>query len=279
MNRQEKLVKQLWQLKGVNEGPTQSSRKFKKTPKGGRSTELREMNELGSVMRRKPTLRRDGKLFAHGYEVYQLWWEFLVRAYQSEEFSVDSNRYRNWGSAEDYLSIDIWDWRSRKDGYRKFWREYGIELFAEDEDRGIQVFTGDGILNMTGDKFYLEFDKNASAKELAKAAKRLIEQNVSNLKRQHVSTAKERVTTEKFRADAFRRILKVYDMRRVNSVRFAHQCDTANRDGDFFSQIFTDEIHGNTVESQRFKTIQHLLWRAGVVLRNVAAGEFPGADR
>jgi hypothetical protein len=282
MTNKELLIRRLWQLKQVDSGVTQSSRKFKKTAKGGVSKTdeaERERNEDGSVMRRKKTLYRDGRYFAHGYTDYQLWWEFLVRAYQSGDFTVDEKRYEEWGSAKDYLAIDIWSSQSRREGFRAFWKKYGIELFAEDENKGVQVFTGDNALNMNSDKFYLEFDRYASAKELAKVAKRLIEQNVSKEKRRHVVTAKNRISTDKFRADAFRRILKVYDMRRVDSSRFAHFCESEWRNGDFFSQSLTDEIHGNIYDKNPYKTIQNLLWRAGIVLRNVAAGEFPGADR
>jgi hypothetical protein len=282
MTNEELLIRQLWQLKQVDTGVAQSTRKFKKTAKGGVSRKdetLRERNEDGSVMRRKKTLYRDGSYFAHGYTDYQLWWEFLVRAYQSSDFEVDKKRYADWGPAENYYAIDIWNSKSRREGFRTFWKEYGIELFAEDDNRGIQVFTGDDVLNMSSDKFYLEFDKNASAKELATAAKRLIEQNVSKQKLRNVITAKNKLSVDKFRVDAFRRILKVYDMRRVDSSRFAHLCETSWRKGNFFSQDFTNQIHGLEHEAIRFKVIQQLLWRAGVVLRNVAAGEFPGADR
>ncbi len=86
-----------------------------------------------------PTLHRDGRWFSHGLSEYKLWWEFLVRAEQSPDIQVDWSKYEGWGKPKDFQCINVWSSKSRDDGWWKFWKTYGIELFAENDDELVKV--------------------------------------------------------------------------------------------------------------------------------------------
>ncbi|MBT4744626.1 MAG: hypothetical protein HOO20_15660 [Rhodospirillaceae bacterium] len=262
------MGRKAWQLKPVGIADVVSPRQFKKTAKGGKSKEW-------TAYKRKPTRHRDGKWFAHGLEVFQIWWEFLVRAYQSEGIEVDEDRYRDWGPKADYLMIDIWSSKSRKDGFWKFWTTYGVNLFAEADDRGIHVHSGDASLKMSDDKFYLEIPKGIPAKELTKAVKRLIEEHAKSGRKAHISTAIETITAREIRADSYRRWIKIWDMRYVPSPQFNGKYPDEDRDGDVFSQKLIDEMHGNAGYDNLHTTYRNL-WKARKIVKNVAKGEFPG---
>lgn len=247
-----------WQLKPVQnlDSKTLSPRHFKKSAKGGRSKE-------GINIKRGYTRHKDGKWFAHGLPVYQMWWEFLVRAYQAPDITVDPNRYRDWGPAEDYLNIDVWSSKSRKDGFWKFWKIYGIDLFAEDDDRGIRVVVPDNSFTIDQNKFYLEIPTGTSAQELDKAIRRLVRDNVRSTKNSHISTAIEKISAKEIRTDSYRRWLKMWDMKQKG-----------------YSGEEIDVIHGRggrqAYEYDNLKTTHRNLWKAKKIVKNVADGEFPG---
>jgi hypothetical protein len=243
-----------WQLKAVEDADT--SRRFKRSKGDGSKREQIEY-------KRVYTRRRHGKWFAHGISVYQLWWEFLVRAYQAEGavkgISVDRERYKEWGSADDYLNIDVWSAKSRKDGFWTFWKTYGIDLFAEDDDRGVRVVTIGNSFKADGDKFYLEIAKGTAAHEMMDAIKRIVRENVQATKTSHISTAKMTVKGNEIRTEAFRRWLKMWDMKQKK-----------------YSTDDIDAIHGVIAQGgfDDYRTTYRNLWKAKKVIKNVANGEF-----
>ena len=264
------MGREAWQLKpvGSSDDRTLSTRHFKRSAKGGRTTEW-------IAHKRKPTRHRDGKWFAHGLEVYQLWWEFLVRAYQAKGIVVDRSRYANWGEPSDFLNIDIWSAKSRKDGFWRFWRSHGIELFAENEDRGVSVITPDKAFRARSGMLYLEIPKGTPAKELMGAIKRLVQENADKKKKSHIPTAKEAITSREIRADAYRRWLKMWDMRFVPFPQYSRKFGAGERGGDVFSVEIIASIHGAGGD-YGFALTYRNLWIAKKIVKNVARGEFPG---
>jgi hypothetical protein len=248
-----------WQLKPIEnvQSGTLSSRYFKKSEAGGKSQEWR-------TYKRGYTRHREGKWFAHGLPIYQLWWEFLVRAYQAEGIVVDRSRYKNWGSSEGYLNVDVWSSKSRKDGFWKFWRGYGSDLFAEDDDRGVAVVVPDNKFEMSEGNFYLEIPSGTPANELLGAVKRIVKDNAAKKKNQHISTAVEQISAKEIRSDSYRRWLKMWDMKQK---------------GDYSVEEI-DMIHGRggpqSYEFDNYKTTYRNLWKAKKIVANVAEGEFPG---
>jgi hypothetical protein len=269
-----------WQLNPV-EGRT--SRDFKKSEKGGRTSEL-------ISHRRGYTRHRHGNWFAHGLPIYQLWWEFLVRAYQADGIVVDRGRYKDWGSADDYLNIDIWSAKSRKEGFWTFWKTCGIDLFAEHDDRDIRILSQGETVTVDENRFCLDIPSGTKPEELMTAIKRLVRENTEFVikdgkkkkrdKTSHISTAKEQITINEIRPNAYRLLLKMWDMRRVPSPQFNGKYDEVERDGDCFSLEKVDEIHGmggkEDLYWDEYKMTHRNLWKAKKIIKNVAKGEFPG---
>ncbi len=237
------------------------------------SPRIKKRTEKGWLsQKRKPTLHRDGRWFAHGLTDYQMWWEFLVRAEQTPEITVDWNRYKDWGKPEDYQNIDVWNSKSRRDGFWKFWKTYGIELFAENDDEVVRVFREGDSVTVGTDKFCLEIPVGTKPANLMKIVKRLVSENTDATKSSHKLTAKDpivkvgkngEIVRAEVKTDAFRRWLKVWDMKQKG------YCTDA-----------IDTIHGrggkNHSQSDEYKTTFRHLWKAKKIIKNVARGEFPG---
>jgi hypothetical protein len=241
-----------WQHKPEN--PI-SPRDWKKT---GRKGEL-------LIQRRNPTLYRDGRWFSHGLTEYKLWWEFLVRAEQAPDIKVNWKEYEGWGNPKDYQTIDVWSSKSRDKGWWKFWKTYGIELFAENDDEVVKVHRSSKNIKVGKDKFLLEIPTGTKPEHLMKIIKRVVEENTKATNISHISTArfpitktdkKSNVVRANIRKDAFRRWVKIWDMK---------------QDGSSASEI--DNIHGIN-DDQR--TTYRNLWKAKTMVMNVANGEFPG---
>jgi hypothetical protein len=248
-----------WALKAVEE--VVSPRHSKKKEKGW-------LNQ-----KRRATLHRDGKWFSHGLSDYQMWWEFLVRAEQAHDIQVDWKRYKDWGNPADYQNINVWDWKSRKDGFWKFWKAYGIGLFAENDDKVVQVHLEGENIKVGKDKFCLEIPTGTKSDNLMKIIDRLVEENTDATKSSHISTATEpivkfekggKLVRAEIRTDAFRRWLKMWDMKHGG-----------------YSTDEIDSIHGkggkNHKDFDEYKTTYRNLWKAKKVVGNVARGAFPGS--
>jgi hypothetical protein len=303
-----------WQLKPTKskEDKTFSHRNLKKSPQGG-------VTDEDTRYKRKPTRRREGRWFSHGLTDYQMWWEFLVRAEQHPDIQVDWKQYEGWGNPEDYQNIDVWSSKSRKDGFWNFWKTYGIELFAEREDGGIQVYHEGDKLRVGKDKFCLEIPTGTSAVDMMEAIKKLIHKNADEGKSSQLTTAKAQITTirkgeivrAEVRTDAFRRWLKIWDMKKKGYS--TDEIDKIHGTGGKWNDELTDILYGRhnpekgetkhtdkthlyfqqfslaQIEGMRskgdqmdnkywdeYKTTYREIWKAQNVIINVASGEFPG---
>lgn len=218
----------------------------------------------------------------HGSPIYTLWWEYLVRAYQSPNITVDRERYEAWGSPKRYLEVDIWSSKSRADAGRVWWKEHGRYLFAEAENRGVELFKSGQKLAVPNDAFCLQIPKGTPATEMIAAIKRLVHENVDASKTSHISTAQEHLSANEIRADAYRRWLKMYDMRFVPGCpNFDSQAEYA-KDEEVFSIKFINEVHGTDdypfTKAGNKSDIYRQLWKARKLVENVARGQFPSVS-
>jgi len=218
-----------------------------------------------SIRKRRPSLHRNGEWFVHSISVYRLWWEYLVRSYQSPGITVDEKFYEDWGPPKDFLNIDVLSWRDRSDGFGKFWKERGIELFREHPDRGISVIT-EGTEPLDFEKhFYLKIPKGTPSKELERRVVQFVRDNVKPTKNSHISTSnpKFQVSRNEVRTEGYTRWLKIWDMD-------IHRKDDGSR---YYSIQQIHDIHGNGEYPQN---TYRDLGRIRQIMENVGNGVFPG---
>jgi hypothetical protein len=158
----------------------------------------------------------------------------------------------------------VWSSKSRKDGFWTFWKFYGVDLFSERDDRGIRIIESASEFDSSDDKYYLEIPFGTPANEMMKAVGKIVRENSSKKKNQHVSTAIEQISAKEIRTDSYRRWLRMWDMKQKG----------------IYPVDEIDLIHGRGGEESynfdSYKTTYRNLWKAKKIVTNVAAGEFPG---
>ena len=92
-----------------------------------------------SGFKRKRKRSYEGRWFAQSRTIYRIWWDFLLRAYQSPDITVDVEFYERWGDPDWFQSIDVWETGYARKYYDPWFIKRGAELFAEHPDRGIRV--------------------------------------------------------------------------------------------------------------------------------------------
>jgi hypothetical protein len=215
-----------------------------------------------SGFKRKRKRSYEGRWFAQSRTIYRIWWDFLLRAYQSPDITVDVEFYERWGDPDWFQSIDVWETGYARKYYDPWFIKRGAELFAEHPDRGIRVLGESDAINFDDQKFYLEIPLGTPSKHLEKAAKRIIRETVVATKSSHVPTANFSVSTSEIRTSAYYRWMKMWDLRKRG-----------------YSVKEIDEIHGTRRTDPSTADINMTyrnLWKAKRIIKNVAAGEFPG---
>ena len=215
-----------------------------------------------SIYKRKRKRLYEGKWLAQSKTIYRIWWDFLVRAYQAPNITVDTEFYEGWGDPSWFKSINVWEVDYAKTHYDPWFRERGTDLFAEHPDRGVRVVDSTDIFAGDVNKFYLEIPVGTPAKHLEKAIRRIVQQNVHATKTSHVPTAKFSMTAKEIRSASYHRYLKVWDMRQK----------------DYLAKEI-DKIHGTgraDPSSIDLAPTNHDYWKAKKIIKNVAVGQFPG---
>jgi len=218
----------------------------------------------------------------HGSPIYTLWWEYLVRAYQSPDIEVDEKRYKEWGKPKLYMDVDIWSTASRTEASRVWWKEHGRYLFAEADDRGVKVINAGQRITVAKDTFCLQIPVGTPANEMKDVIQRLVKENVQTSKTSHTSTAEEQLTANEIRPEAYRRWLRMYDMRNVPGCPSFDRYSAEAKYGEVFSIKFINDIHGTDefplTRRGNKSDIYRQLWKVKKIVENVAKGEFPGGN-
>jgi hypothetical protein len=227
--------------------------------------DLKKTDKTKVLVRKAGATRmRDGRWYSHGLEDYKLWWEFLVRAEQNSKAPVVWDEYEGWGEPSDFQQIDVWSSKSRKEGFWEFWKSYGMDLFAENEDELVKVHSAGKSVKVPQGKICLEIPTTTTVKMLGKIVEETILQHSTADKSSHLSTAAYKIETKNedgktirrdIKRDAFRRWLKIWDM---------------SEDGSTLDEI--KDIHGGDE-----RILYRDKWKALNIIANVASGEFPGS--
>lgn len=211
----------------------------------------------------------------HDRRVYRLWFEYLKRAHQSDEVLVDKEFYSDWG---DVLNTNFSDW----------WADHWTDLFAEREStpRILSDEPTDSLNTTT--KLYLEVPINkpitAVLAEIKHVIKPRFDKKLVGRKGGFPSTAKFQITQgAEIRVPAFRMMLRCYHLKdqgvRTKDIpedvreRIAKiQARQKKENRKLASQ---GTFAGNAQETLN-RNVQRYIKQSKAIIRNVAAGEFPG---
>ena len=212
----------------------------------------------------------------HDKRVYRLWFEFLKRAYEADDVTVDTDFYAVW---EDVADVRFTEW----------WDAHWIDLFAERDTSPRVLGPGEAAPPNDDDTvLYLEIPINKPITTVLAEIKELIQPSFEEVKvgrkRAYPSTAKFQITQgAEIRVEVIRMMLRCYHLKQ-QGVRtrdipegvIRRILDLQERQKAGGRQLASKGVFASDAWENTNRYVQRYVKQAKAIIRNVASGEFPG---